>query len=340
MMDVRRVERRVEERRGFKFSGSWRMAFEDLNLDFEGTMKRAGLGGLTLVGEQIWLTTEEYIRIWKTLEEDTGDDLLALHLLSVGRSDHFYPPIFGALCSANLGKALERIATYKRLFSMLEMTIEEELDQTRVTLHWPVHESELPFCLQIFEQVFFVMFARMATQANVVPLSVTIMSDRQAPEEYENFFGVAPVRGTESGLIFAKDDIQRGFVTANEAMWELFEPSLKRRLQDLTREATMAEQVHSALLEALPAGQASVAEIARKLCVSTRTLQRRLRDEQTSYQEVLDRTRGRLAAHYLRQDDLSIGEIAYLLGFEQSNSFTRAYRRWTGKTPEAARREA
>lgn len=80
--------------------------------------------------------------------------------------------------------------------------------------------------------------------------------------------------------------------------------------------------------------------VARRLAMSKRTLQRRLVEEGTSYQDVLRDTRLELARHYLVRTSVPLGEISFLLGFEESNSFFRAFNDWTGRTPEAVRREA
>ena len=80
-----------------------------------------------------------------------------------------------------------------------------------------------------------------------------------------------------------------------------------------------------------------MAAIASQLGVSTRTLQRRLQDEGQSFQGLLNQTREKLASHYLTHSSLSGAEISFLLGFEDPNSFFRAFHQWTGATPEAAR---
>lgn len=73
-----------------------------------------------------------------------------------------------------------------------------------------------------------------------------------------------------------------------------------------------------------------------KLGLSTRTLQRRLKEEGTSFQRTLDEVRTELARHYLKNSSMSGAEISFLLGFEDPNSFFRAFQRWTGKTPREA----
>ena len=99
----------------------------------------------------------------------------------------------------------------------------------------------------------------------------------------------------------------------------------------------MVERVRSTLLESLPAGAISMQEISRKLGVSTRTLQRKLQDEGTTFQQTLDTLRDSLARHYLRNTAMSSAEISFLLGFEDSNSFARAFQSWAGSTPRKVR---
>ncbi len=120
-------------------------------------------------------------------------------------------------------------------------------------------------------------------------------------------------------------------------MWATFEPELRRRLADLSGPATTAERVRAALLEGIPSGLLTMEAMARKLALSKRTLQRRLEEEGTSYQQVLTETREALARHYLEKTALPAAEVAFLLGFDEPNSFYRAFRQWTGRTPDSLR---
>ena len=78
-------------------------------------------------------------------------------------------------------------------------------------------------------------------------------------------------------------------------------------------------------------------DVARRLAVSTRTLQRRLSEEGTSFQQELNGLRADLARHYLTNSRYSSAEISFLLGYSDPNSFIRAFHAWTGQTPESAR---
>jgi AraC-like DNA-binding protein len=108
-------------------------------------------------------------------------------------------------------------------------------------------------------------------------------------------------------------------------------------MKDLTQNASVRDRVRACLLEMLASGHYSMANIASKLAVSNRTLQRRLREEGTTFQKVLDELREELARHYLSTTDYTSVEISFLLGYEEPNSFFRAFRAWTGQTPEIVR---
>ncbi len=87
----------------------------------------------------------------------------------------------------------------------------------------------------------------------------------------------------------------------------------------------------------LPAGESAIEEAAKRLALTKRTLQRKLAEESSSYQAVLTATRRELAQHYLARSSVSLVEVAYLLGFQDGNSFIRAFRGWTGETPREYR---
>ncbi len=101
--------------------------------------------------------------------------------------------------------------------------------------------------------------------------------------------------------------------------------------------ATFRTSVENAIAPVLPHSKVRLDEIARKLGVSQRTLARRLALEGVTFSEVLERLRADLAARYLKERDLSISQIAWLLGYQEVSAFTHAFKRWTGRTPRAAR---
>jgi AraC-like DNA-binding protein len=120
-------------------------------------------------------------------------------------------------------------------------------------------------------------------------------------------------------------------------MWQVFEPELRRRLSQLDETASTVERVSAVLLELLPGNEATIEKTAERLGTSKRTLQRRLEDEGETFRTLVNTCRENLARHYLLNTSLPGYEIAFLLGFEDPNSFYRAFMTWTGQTPETLR---
>ncbi len=184
----------------------------------------------------------------------------------------------------------------------------------------------------------FVTLIRLGTREAVRPVEATTTTPPEVLRPCEEFLGIPVRTGPTHRVAFATADAKLPFLTVNEPLWALFEPKLRRRLADLEGSATIAERVRAALLEALPSGSTSMDTIARKLTLSKRTLQRRIEAEATSYQQILDTTRIDLARHYRENTELSVEEISLLLGCSEPNSFYRAFRVWTGTTPDKLRR--
>ena len=93
-------------------------------------------------------------------------------------------------------------------------------------------------------------------------------------------------------------------------------------------------------MEKLPAGRVSEAAVARELNLSQRSLQRRLREQGTSFNELLDGIRHELSGQYVTDSSRSFTEIAFLLGFSEPSNFARAFKRWHGVAPGAFRARA
>ncbi len=166
----------------------------------------------------------------------------------------------------------------------------------------------------------------------MVPIAVTSAQPPSAAAALADYLGIR-VRQTERFTVtFSARDSARPFLTANEPMWEFFEPELRRRLAHLERGSTVRQRVQAALLELLPSGRGTVDGVARKLMMGTRTLQRQLKSEGTTFQTVLNDTRRAIAHRYLSEGHLSVAEIAFLLGYGEPSSFYRAFHAWTGRT--------
>lgn len=317
----------------FGVQPAWKVLLRDLGVDPAAALRLAGLPADLFARKEASLTPTEYFRLWHGLEQAAGADNLPLRIGRHIAAEVFDPPIFASLCSANLRTALQRLAQFKRLIGPLTLTVETTARETCATLDCYGNDGPLPPGLAASELVFLAQLARLGTRQRVVPLRVEVVQASGGRDAYREYFGVPLSPGPANRIAFAAADAEHPFLTENPGMWAFFEDSLARRLADLDSEASMAERVRGAIREMLPAGASAIEEAAERLGMSKRTLQRKLAEESSSYQEVLTATRRDLAHHYLARSTVSLAEIAYLLGFQDGNSFIRAFRGWAGQTP-------
>jgi AraC-like DNA-binding protein len=314
-----------------------RLLLKDLGLSVDNILKRAGLPGDLFARVRVSLPSDEYFRLWQAIADEAQDPRLPLRIGTGIPVEGFDAPLFAALCSPDLNTALARFAHYKRLVAPMALHVDVTREGTRLELEWLDKTLSPPAVLVLVELVFFVKFARIATRGQIRPLAVRSPHLPQDTAAFSDFLGVKVTKAQTPSLLFSPGDATRPFLTANEQMWQEFEPGLKQRLSELDHTATMSERVHSALLELLPSGAASVDAVCKKLGTSVRTLQRRLNEEGETFQTILNRTREALARHYLKRPELTATEISFLLGYEDPSSFFRAFTSWTGTTPEQAR---
>jgi AraC-like DNA-binding protein len=317
------------------------LASADAGLAAAPILRRAELPGDLFAREQVRLDSGDFFKLWVAIEDEAQslDASLPtpLQIAQVMTTDWFDPELFAALCSANLGDAIERIAKYVRLIAPMKINVERTSTQATVSIDFLDETTSPPPVFVAFKLVFFIQLGRLATRSTIKPMrvawpSVSHLSNTDA-NIYETFFGIHISEAPTASIVFRAEDFNRPFLAENHKLWAFFEPSLRQRLADLDRTASMIERVRSALLEALPAGDVSMQSVSKKLGVGTRTLQRRLQQEGTSFQLTLDAVRASLSEHYLRKTTMSSAEIALLLGFEDANSFIRAFRGWNRQHP-------
>ena len=164
--------------------------------------------------------------------------------------------------------------------------------------------------------------------------------------EFARFFG-CPVefgRAVDEGvapdlLEFSNAAIAAPLLTADPKLLKALEPfcdlaAKERRTASDTLRAAVEKEVE----KLLPHGKAQKQTVAKALAMSTRTLSRRLAVEETTYEEVVDQLRRRLALQYLKDPGMSLSQVAWQLGYEESTSFNHAFRRWTGRSPSEVRK--
>ena len=136
-------------------------------------------------------------------------------------------------------------------------------------------------------------------------------------------------------------DLKKPFLTANNIMVEYLEPQLKQKLAEKESETleTFTARVQKKLFQLIPSGQFSLENVAEEFGISARTVQRNLAVENIKFNQVVKNVQKIMTLNYLESKELSIDEIAYLVGYTEPSSFYRVFKGWTGKTVLQYRKE-
>jgi len=326
----------------FAVHPGWKLVLADMGIDPADVLRLAELPADLFARQEVTISPLQYYKLWRALELAAGEGAALPLPLRIGQAvsvEAFDPPIFACLCSPNLNVAFQRLSAFKKLIGPLALLVDIDEEQTSTALECYADAGPIPHTMAVAETVFLTQLVRLATRHRVIPVAVTVPELPDRIEHYAEYFGVMPKAGNAVSVSFSREDGLRPFLTANESMWTFFEAGLSKRLASLDATATTSERVKAVLLEGLPAGQYAVEDVARSLAMSKRTLQRQLGEESVTFKDILNATRQQLALHYLHKPNIAQGEIAFLLGFQDVNSFIRAFKDWQGVTPGAYRHE-
>ena len=155
---------------------------------------------------------------------------------------------------------------------------------------------------------------------------------------HEEYFG-CPVRfsSDRDALLVSDGSLNAPNRVGDEEMVRFFDTHLARQVAQLDDDRSLDRRLQVAISRALSEGVPSLSDMGSCLGMSGRTLQRRLAERGVTYQSVVDESRRRLAQRMLRETDASLMEIAFMTGFAEQSSFSRAFRRWEGQTPRSYR---
>ncbi len=275
-------------------------------------------------------------RLWALAVEATGDPAFGLQAARFTAQTTFHALGYAVLASSTLREAFERIIRYRRLIGdVIELSLRDDGEVGRFEIDVSA-QPDVPF------HAVDAIAAISARQARLLrgcdPRRATFA--RPEPRDTEPYRRTlraplawdAPVNALE----FARADLDAPLPAGNAELARANDEVLVRYLARLEHTRTSA-RVQQALLDALPGGVPSKPTIARALGMSARTLQRQLAAEGTSFSEVVDEARIALARTYVAEGRLSVTEIAFVLGFADTSTFSRAFKRWTGSSPRGYR---
>lgn len=279
---------------------------------------------------------ERFIGIaWRRLD----DPAFGLRAGCVLRPERYGISGLTAMASPTFGAALQRKARYNRLVWGDDYRIQQDADALTVGIDAPDESHPWVHAKVDMEFASLVAFGRRFAAPDVDPLRVELR--RPAPpftDLYAEVFRCPVAFGRPANsLRFSQADAQRPLVSADPRAAEWLEFGARAALERLD-DSRVTPRVRAQVERMLQGDEPTLAGVASQLCMSERTLQRRLAAEGQTFRRVLDDMRRDVAQRSLATGKRNVTELAYLLGFEDSNSFYRSFRRWTGTTPESYRR--
>lgn len=307
----------------------------ELGIDGASLAEDAGIDSAALADPDRRVPLAASTSLWRLAVEATGDEALGLAVSRNVRPGTFHTLGHAVLTSATLLDALRRIARFSAVTAdVAEVHLEESTDRVTLVITWrpgaavPADEAVDAVVVSI------VRSARFMLDRSVAPLDVAMA--RTAPVDPTPWEAVlrCPLAfdAEHVAISFDRTTAERRVSGANTTIARLHDEVSEAYVASLDPE-TAARRVRAVLPDLLPSGAPNVRAVAAALAMSSRTLQRRLAEEGTSFRSLVEAVRRDLAIGYLERGEHSVTEVTYLLGFSETPTFSRAFKTWTGTPP-------
>ncbi|UJR83913.1 Hypothetical protein I5071_59840 [Sandaracinus amylolyticus] len=319
---------------------------EKLGADRARILERVGLTPDRLKDPEAHIPLPTHHQLWETAIEECGDRALPLRVAEDSDPAKFSVLGYTCMTAATVREALDRLARFLSLFLQGEtLTLEQQAEEARLTLHQTAPRRlgrELSGESTMAKIVITVRMLIGHENGGRTWSPSQVSFTHGAPTDtrpHEQLFGCSVRFGApRTELIIPRAMLDLPLAKADPSLSAFFERHAEEMLRRMGARADATARVRRAVSEALHAGEVSETNVSRRLGWSERTLRRRLGEEGTTFRQVLDDVRRELAQGWLVQSEMAIGEVAFLLGFSESSNFHRAFKRWTGQTPDEFRR--
>jgi AraC-like DNA-binding protein len=312
-----------------------RKQLDALGLDSAALCKQAGLDPQLMDDPNARYPLSATSRLWALAVQVSGDPAIGLRVSRFVSPTTFHALGYALVASGSLREVFERIVRYHPVVSdalKLELSREGERYRFRL-LQPPGSPAPALEAIDAFAAIY-VRTCRNRLGRDYAPLAVYLRRPEPVdPTPWHSVFRAPLFFGAEEDrLEFAARDFDSHLDDANPELAEHNETVLKRTLAQL-QPLTWERKVRAAIEAQLPDGEPSAERIAQALHLSVRSLQRHLADEGCRFDALLNDCRQNLALQHLRDPQCSLAEVSHLLGFADTSSFNRAFKRWTGMTP-------
>jgi len=314
-----------------------------LGIDTADLMKQLGIEERELSDPERQFSFGQYQAVLDYAVRESGDPFYGLHM---GKEPSLAGTI-GMMCAScrNLRDAFaegSRLFRIQGNFATVEFIEEKSVSRFIYSLspEWTMKYPETARHEVDAMMMFLAAIASINSGGIVKPIALKLSCNAlESCEEYVNNFGVCPSFKSESDEIhFRSSDLHVPMKAFNPETYLLLRQYIENQIRKFSGEESVSEKVRSILLTSMTYTFPDIGEVAGRLNVSSRTLQRQLSEERTSFQSILQDTRFDLAKQMLRQKQLTISEISYMLGYSDLGNFSRSFKKYTGTSPADYRR--
>ena len=278
-------------------------------------------------------------RLWAEATEIIDDPCFGLKAAKYWHPSYFHALGYAWLASHTLRDALNRFVRYLRIVSeKIFLTLVDEPDGFTLISSYEVLGMRVPAQIDM-GMAMSIHICRLNFGENLNPVTVNIMhAAPSCAQEYQALFKV-PVQfsADRDSMTFSYADVDKYLIGANSQLARLNDQVMVDYLGKLNKD-DIIDRVTSVIVDILPSGGVVDEKVAETLHMSVRSLQRRLKEVGTTFRTLLETVRKDLASTYVHDLDVELAEVAFLLGFSDQSSFSRAFRRWTGHSPSEARK--
>jgi AraC-like DNA-binding protein len=289
-----------------------------------------------------YVAPSDYFALWRAIREVSANPNIGIVLATAVKPELTEPLFLAILSAVDLSQAIGVVSRFKRLLEPEDLIVVEDRTSKQLvaTYDWPGGEEAVPQALVDAELAFLVAIGRRGTgDPNLSPCEIAVCARELEPgAQHADFFRCAIKLGARcNGVAFSNVDVQRPFVTHNPQLMTALLPYLQANTP--ASPTSGVARVRAVIAERVRGQRPDADAVARELAMSTRAMQRMLKDNGTSFRQVLDEVRNEYARGYLASTAFSDGEVSFLLGFEDPNSFYRAFRSWNGMSPREFRQQ-
>jgi len=310
-------------------------------IDARPALLGAGLSRRQLSRSDIGLSVASQYRFLELAAAEADDQLLGLHVAAEMDLRAIGILFYLTGSARTVSEALENFARYSKTTNeALVVEISRRKDEVTLTIRH-VQEFDEPH-RQFFELValWFIRTLHRQTNRHFNPARVTFTHARNADLREVHHLLCCPVDFAQAAdtWVLPQRVMDLPILSEDSHLLQILTAYADDLMAERHSVSGLQSMVANQLVDLLPSGESGAAAIARRLGMSRRSFARHLAEEGTTYGEILEQLRQRLASRYLADDRMSLQQIAWLLGYSEPGAFTHAYRRWTGTTPRQARK--